>query len=1276
MTMIVKGRIEVDKGTAIADLKQVADALKGIGGSGSEASTGAAKLVDATNAVSASSRDAAQAARGQAAAVEQSGQQAGAAAGQALALSSATDQATNSLRAAGLAADETSKARARQQQSLAALVQQYDPLTAAQQRAQAALASLNDLERQGLATRDEVLVLSRNIGAEYDQTAQAIARSGVATRLNINATEEDTRAKIENINAAGRQRAGYQQLGFQLGDFTTQVAMGQNALLAFAVQSQQAVGALQLIGGDTDKAKGKLAAFASFMGGPYGVAIGVALPIIALLASHLLDAGDASDTAKTSTIDFTDTLTARTGAVDNFRAAVEQLNGSTRQLISTQALMIDSSLQFAANSIANVDRQISEQQRALAQSKANAPGPIASLFYDGYFNDREQAQIKKTIAELQGARRGFEQSAQEARVAQERRTAIESADPVTRQRGEIEREQARLTRERLDTQRRLSGAIDPLSGGRNVSEADYVREYAALEKRMAALNETSRGSTKGDSTRQAAAVTKAAREAERLLDFTANTEERVQRITEQFDAQPRLVDQVAKASRELDDIQAEVEKRLKGNPEQIAKFTAAINAARGPVEDTLLRPFREMEEAGDRQLEQMMLVVQGRESEAEALQRIQQYEERNGELTEEQRQGILAQVEAERELGRLIEDRGRKLSIYNASIDDTRAALEDILSGGSPQDFLKSMDQNFRQLQGRLLTEQLFGDALRELEDFASGRTSLKTQTEKLVEDLAKPGPVANKLADAMGEAADKISQAAQRIANPGTINTMPNSVPTGDGTLGKVDPVTGEIVAVAKKADDRAVLVRADPTTFDFIKRLYSEGFKNGLKPLEDIIGTKLFNGLGDIIGGAMAGRAVIGNIIGGGKTGQAVGAAVGAVAGPELMAAISGPFAIASEANKIIGDIFGFEGGPLGIFTGLLKSTKRGSATITSVDGNATSRGNSQERIQASLGLAGGVQEQLRQIAQEFDAEIGSFAVSIGQRGKDFRVDTSGQGRTKTKRGAIDFGQDEEAAVAFALRDAISDGAIKGLSAAIQKALNSNPDVDRAIKEALKVRDVEELLEGIGGKIQKEVRDFDRQADERLRIARDYGFDIVEIERINAEERSKIIEDILEDRVGALQDLLNDLVFGDLAEGTLSERRQRLLEEIGKAEADAAKGIDGAADRLADLNRRLIQLSRDAYGTAGNEYASDRAQAIASAERIIQIENDRIRGTQEAAAETNRQLATANQLSNEQNDILAEISAGIRSLVSLDGLNIAGGGGGNASIDLGSIMREVNLK
>ena len=1166
MTLVVRARIEVDKGSAQADLRQASEAVKQVGDANREAATGAAALTTATNTMSSAQREAAQAVRGEAA-----------------------------------------------------------------------------------------------------------------------AQDEATRAKIANTAAAGRQRAAYQQLGFQVQDVFQQFALGINPLVILAQQGGQVTSALALMGDTQQGTQSKFTRFMTFLSGPWGAAILGAVTIGGLLAQSLWEAEEAA----TAVTDASDGMAA---AQSVLAKAFDQVTGAIN--LQNTALIVNARIK-AINLKADAAAQEAKSASILA--------------------DAGKLGIGESLLEtfgFRGVRRRVETDRRQEQ-AQELASRFRSADSILKdpRARTLAFDKILVDSENLDFtglaiskaefQQAISDAVSAAENRQGAAEIEAALSRGFVDPSRLTGSRTS-GS--GGSGSGGAGSEGSAREAERLLDFTAQTEERVQRITEQFDEQPRLVDQVAKASRELDAIQAEVEKRLKGQPEEIKKFAAAIDAARGPVEGALLRPFREMEEAGDRQLEQMMLVLQGRESEAEALQRIEQYQARNGDLTEEQRLAILAQVEAERELGRLIEARGRQLSIYNASIDDTRAALEDLLSGGSGRDFLKSMEQNFRQLQGRLLTEQLFGDALRKLEDLASGRDSLKTQTDKLVEELGKPGPKAQELADAMDAAAERINQAAQRIANPGLVTSVPNAVPAGSAGLGQIDKTTGEIVVQGGKIAKGPVEVSLDLKTFQFIKATGTEIGKAWLKPLENLIGTKLVNGIAGVFGGAVAGRAQggdIGAILGGlksieglpdglkkvlGGADGAGGAFGGAVAGfrtSQIMdalgignsksgAAIGGAIgsAIPIPGADIIGSIAG------GLIGQALKPTKRGSATITSVDGDASSRGNDQERIQASLGLAGSVQQRLRQIAEEFDAEIGSFAVSIGQRGKNFRVDTSGSGKTKTKRGAIDFGQDEEAAVAFALRDAISDGAIKGLSAAIQKALNSNPDVDKSIKEALKVRDVEELLDGIGGKIRKEVRDFDRQADERLRIAREYGFDILEIERINAEERSKLIESILEDRVGALQDLLNDLVFGDLAEGTLSERRQRLLEEISKAEADAAKGVDGAADRLADLNRRLIQLSRDAYGTAGSEYASDRAQAIASAERIIQIENDRIRGTQEAAAETNRQLATANQLSNEQNDILAEINAGIRNLISFDGVNVGGGGGGGSGIDLGSLLRAVELK
>ncbi|MBA4779152.1 hypothetical protein [Blastomonas sp.] len=1133
MTLVVRARIEVDKGSAQADLRQASEAVKQVGDANREAATGAAALTAATNTMSSAQREAAQAVRGEAA-----------------------------------------------------------------------------------------------------------------------AQDEATRAKIANTAAAGRQRAAYQQLGFQVQDVFQQFALGINPLVILAQQGGQVTSALALMGDTQQGTQSKFTRFMTFLSGPWGAAILGAVTIGGLLAQTLWDNEDAA--------------TGATQANDAYASAQSQLakvmNLTTGEMTSQNVVLREQIRLLARKQI--LEGRKAEREADEALGEVGRPG-LFTLFGA---NDRDRAAFEASTRPV--------------------RQLVEDL-----RKGKIEVEDFRKSIERLEKQGRLTDqeAVDVEEQGLNlaIAKGDQLvgqQMLDALDGKGLAAG-LRRDPPKGRTPRKDTSGDRAAREAQRLLDYTDAAEERVQRINEQFNEQPRLLDQAAKASRELDDIQKDVEKRLKDQPDKVKELTAAIKDARGAVEDALLRPFREMEEAGDRQLEQMMLVLQGREAEAEALQRIQQFEERNGAMTIEQREAILAQVEAEREINILIEERNRKLSIYLTTIDDARGALEDLLSGGNVGDFLDNLQTSFRRLQSRIITEQIFGPIEREMQDFLNGRVGLRTQSERLAQDLEKPGVASIRLANVMDDAADKIAQAAYRIANPGLVVAGGSDAPEG------------------KLADDGTIVVQADsrnpitdPTAQEYFDKLIDRMIGGISKSLDSALGIKFFAGLQGVLSGALSGYVQAGPV------GAALGALKEVKGLPEsITKTLGGAFdgAVAGYRNSQIMDALGIGnsktgatlGGALGAATGIpggdiigsiaggligqaLKPTKRGSATITSVDGKASSRGNDQERIQASLGLAGSVQQRLRQIAEEFDAEIGSFAVSIGQRGKNFRVDTSGSGKTKTKRGAIDFGQDEEAAVAFALRDAISDGAIKGLSAAIQKALNSNPDVDKAIKEALKVRDVEELLDGIGGKIRKEVRDFDRQADERLRIAREYGFDILEIERINAEERSKLIESILEDRVGALQDLLNDLVFGDLAEGTLSERRQRLLEEISKAEADAAKGVDGAADRLADLNRRLIQLSRDAYGTAGSEYASDRAQAIASAERIIQIENDRIRGTQEAAAETNRQLATANQLSNEQNDILAEINAGIRNLITLDGLNIAGGGGGNAGIDLGAIARSVNLK
>jgi uncharacterized protein YcbK (DUF882 family) len=376
----------------------------------------------------------------------------------------------------------------------------------------------------------------------------------------------------------------------------------------------------------------------------------------------------------------------------------------------------------------------------------------------------------------------------------------------------------------------------------------------------------------------------------------------------------------------------------------------------------------------------------------------------------------------------------------------------------------------------------------------------------------------------------------------------------------------------------------------------------------------------------------------------------------------------------NQAVGKMFGSDqykngmllnllGGPIAVKA--FGSSLRGTASISNVDGEVTTRGNSRSRKDTAIGLAGNVQGALAQIAGALGADTGAFAGSIGIRKKQFVVDPTGQGRTKGA-GVQKFKTEADAQAAL-LRDAIADGAVVGLSTAVSRALSSNKDVDKAVREALKVREVEELIEGLGGTMGRAFRDFDKQAADRVRIAQQYGFDVLAIEKRNATDRSKLIEDFLDTRIGTLKSLLDDINFGELFAGSPAEQLEKLRGEALKARTDAEGGVDGAADKLASLSRQILDLSRDAYGTAGGEYAGDRQAVVSNAEKVIQLENERVRNSEAATKETNTHL-------NEANDQRAEVIARLGSIENL--LRGAGSGGSGIEGFAASVARSVNLR
>ena len=90
-------------------------------------------------------------------------------------------------------------------------------------------------------------------------------------------------AQISGVTqVAGQQRAGFQQLSFQLNDVATMYALGARPMQIFASQSGQVIQAVQMMTGGTSR-------LAMFLGGPWGLAITSAFVVLTPFIGKLFE---------------------------------------------------------------------------------------------------------------------------------------------------------------------------------------------------------------------------------------------------------------------------------------------------------------------------------------------------------------------------------------------------------------------------------------------------------------------------------------------------------------------------------------------------------------------------------------------------------------------------------------------------------------------------------------------------------------------------------------------------------------------------------------------------------------------------------------------------------------------------------------------------------------------------------------------------------------------------------------------------------------------------
>ncbi|WP_018250575.1 hypothetical protein [Sphingomonas melonis] len=1094
-----------------------------------------------------------------------------------------------------------------------------------QRQAAAATANLGGQQQQGSAHAASLAAANAQLAREMESARADAAQLTTELRQlqEINASlagrVDVLESRLKGANREHRDGAvsserhafGIRNLGQQFGDLGLSIAGGISPARAFGQQAGQIGYAMSELGGKAGKV-------GAFLTGPWGIALTVAAAVAAPFVEELFKAGDAADAAKVGADGLSEAQSVLGAVFDLTTGKLKKQNEML--LLNARLTAINlrgeaSKLrQSSAQAFEGAGRQsIADKLTGAAQGSGQGLGGMLVGALAGTDTGSQNARNLRSV--VTGLQSGKITSA----------AALRASEKIDFSGLKINREQfqqALIDAATAPVKDRIADQIDKsLTDGVLAPELRRDKPAGKPKKPASTAARDEFGRDAGDRIaaitgqfdRTPSALQKTNVEIAKLDDLIDDLGRRkppgfegliasaeaaktvvrrglIETVAESFDRPRTLADQAAKSYRQLDAIAADLEQR---RPPDLGPLLASVEQARGAIAEGLNRPLRELVESQEQSLAVGRLIAAGRADEAEALRVINQLQREMGPLTERQKAAVLATTQALAAQDRQIERNRQRQQLYIDALsqmrDIVRAATQDFARGDLGQ-FLKApgrMLDTFLSLKADDLFDRLFEDAFRDLRDQVKGTSVVEDASARMADAVDAVSGQTRQTTHALGDLADAASGAAGAMRGTGA--GLPAATPDGGA----------DIVVTGRR--DR---LKPESLVASGIERLATKlGQQIGIdKDKAGQIGKWIGEKSSTALAGAATGTVVAGLANSLGLKMSGGGAQIGGAIGNFL------PI----PGGSIIGAIAG------GLLGGLFKKAKYGTATISS-DGTATSVGSSGNNGAAkgtATGLAGQVQQGIAQIAQQLGGVLGKYTVSIGTYDGKYRVSTSGQtgemsfGKKNRANWATlkNFGDDQAGAIAFAIADAIADGAIAGISPAVAQALRSSSDINAALAEALKVADLEKLLGGVTGQLQSIFKTFDTTAAERVRLAKAYGLDLLAVEKLNAEQRADLLDQTLKGRIGSLKELLSNLTYGDLFEGSPVDRRAAIRREMEEAKADAEAGVAGAADRYAALARQLIETSKEAFGTAGPEYAADRAEARAEIERIIQLETQRV--------------------------------------------------------------------
>jgi len=400
---------------------------------------------------------------------------------------------------------------------------------------------------------------------------------------------------------------------------------------------------------------------------------------------------------------------------------------------------------------------------------------------------------------------------------------------------------------------------------------------------------------------------------------------------------------------------------------------------------------------------------------------------------------------------------------------------------------------------------------------------------------------------------------------------------------LGQIGQAQGQANAERTFEQNRRRTLDLANDVADLIGGKLGDAFRRLISVLDET-----FNNLAASLGGKFAGLmkafsegmqtgGAFGGVTGS-RTGGAIGGGLGQVIGEKFLS--KGLESIAQGLGKFAGPLASIAGGLVGgLIGGMLKSTPRASATISIIAGEAmdTSITGNKAKLKVAAGkMADGVISGLTNLANQLGGDlIGNARVSIGMRDGKYRVDPTGRGVTKTSKGAIDFGDDQAAAIAYALQIAIQQGVLGGLSASIQRLIQGDGDLQGQLEKALSFKSVFDELAKNDAPAKWAQDEVTRWHDAMKRIFDEAGAtadELAALERLTGIKRAEAAKEAAEQIAATERKALE-------RSNEIRDKTIELMEAQGRfeeAEAMARQArIDDAPDYLRAIQQQ-IELSR----------------------------------------------------------------------------------------------------